>query len=78
MIIMKKLLFASLVVMLMGCTSQPVQPAAQETPNPNTRVKITLLSPEMVEQGLSMVKVNDTLTVLIYRGVESCSMIKLE
>jgi len=36
-----------------------------------------LISSE-VSHGLHMIKINDTLTVLLYRGVESCTMIQIK
>ena len=40
-------------------------------------IKITRLSSE-VDHGLNLVQVNDTLNLLIYRGVESVSMIQIK
>lgn len=40
-------------------------------------IEITRLSSE-VDHGLNLVKVNDTLNLLIYRGVESVSMIQIK
>lgn len=40
-----------------------------------TGIKIRKLSDE-VSQGLHEIKIDDTTTILLYRGVESCTMIK--
>lgn len=40
-------------------------------------IEITRLTDE-VDHGLNLVKVNDTLNLLIYRGVESVSMIQIK
>ena len=56
-----------------GCNSNPNQP----TKEINTNIpKVTHLMGE-ISHGLNLVTINDTTEILIYRGVESCTMIKL-
>lgn len=74
---MKKILMAIAITSLIAsCTTTPIQsiPAPVQTPQ---KVKVEWLSEE-VDHGLSKVKIDDTTTVLIYRGVESCTMIRLK
>ena len=71
---MKKILMAIAITSLISsCTSTPIEPV-QSVPQ---TIKVEWLSGE-VDHGLSKVKIDDTTTVLIYRGVESCTMIRLK
>lgn len=44
---------------------------------PTNPIKIELLT-DQVSQGLYKITLNDSTTILIYRGVESCTMIQLK
>jgi hypothetical protein len=45
--------------------------------DPNQNIKIQKITSE-VDHGLNKVTIDDTTVVLIYRGVESCTMIQIK
>lgn len=49
----------------------------QESSGEKTNIQIQQITSE-VSSGLNKVTINDTTVVLIYRGVESCTMIQLK
>ena len=69
---MKKILMILMVGVLSSCcnTNQPTKEINNNLP------KVTHLMGE-ISHGLNLVTINDTTEILIYRGVESCTMIKL-
>lgn len=62
------------ITLITSCNSAPGL-IKSETPNPT--VKIEKITNE-VGHGLNKIKIDDSTTVLIYRGVESCTMIQLK
>jgi len=73
---MKKLILLLVAIVTISCKQQTYPPVAS---------KIVSTSPANIEHlmeevnfGLNKVKVNDSTTVLIYRGTESCTMIQLK
>lgn len=70
---MKKILIILMVVVLSSCVCNTKQPT--EEINTNTP-KHTHLMGE-IRHGLNLITINDTTQILIYRGMESCTMIKL-
>jgi hypothetical protein len=78
---MKKLILLLLTFTIMSCDFLKPDP----TKRPPVAEKVISDSPANVERlmeevgfGLNKVKVNDSTTVLIYRGTESCTMIQLK
>jgi hypothetical protein len=62
------------IIALKGDKKLPPDPINKEVVNP---LVIKRLMHE-VEHGLTEVKLNDSTTILIYRGVESCTMLQLK
>jgi hypothetical protein len=62
------------IIALKGDKQLPPDPINKEVVNP---LVIKRLMHE-VEHGLTEVKLNDSTTILIYRGVESCTMLQLK
>lgn len=62
-------------ILLAGC-SKPNQRLSDIEAEP-TDVKKRHIMDE-VSHGLNMITIDDTTTILIYRGVESCTMIQLK
>ena len=62
------------IVFLIKKDKLPPDPINKEVVNP---LVIKRLMHE-VEHGLTEVKLNDSTTILIYRGVESCAMLQLK
>lgn len=52
-------------------------PLTTKTYNNNQQVTVELLS-GVVSPGLNKIQINDSTTILIYRGTESCTMIQLK
>ena len=74
---MKKIFIILAIAMLASCTTTTSVDAPNTNPEPKPKVKIEWLSNE-VDHGLSKVILDDSTTILIYRGVESCTMIQLK
>ena len=76
---MKYLLITPLLLLLSCDTSnQPSTPHLRgELPNHKDNIKIEQLSNQF-DQGLYTIVIDDTTKVLFYRGVESCTMIKIK
>ena len=70
---MKKILIILMVGMLFSCKSNINKPTEEISTN---TLNVTEIMGE-VNHGLNLVIINDTTQILIYRGVESCTMIKL-
>lgn len=73
---MKKLILLLVAITVTSCKQSPYPPKA---------AKIVSTSPANVEYlmeevgfGLNKVKINDSTTILIYRGTESCTMIQIK
>jgi hypothetical protein len=64
----------TIIIALKGDKQLPPDPINKEVVNP---LVIKRLMHE-VEHGLTEVKLNDSTTILIYRGVESCTMLQLK
>ena len=75
---MKKLLLA-LPLVFMACESQgnSVNKLEGHTPDHINRLEIEKLSEE-IHKGLYKITIDDTVNILIYRGVESCTMIQVK
>ena len=67
------LVLTGIIFMIKG-DKLPPDPINKEVVNP---LVIKRLMHE-VEHGLTEVKLNDSTTILIYRGVESCTMLQLK
>ena len=67
------LVLTGIIFMIKG-DKLPPDPINKEVVNP---LVIKRLMHE-VEHGLTEVKLNDSTTILIYRGVESCAMLQLK
>jgi hypothetical protein len=67
------LVLTGIIFMIKG-DKLPPDPINKEVVNP---LVIKRLMHE-VERGLTEVKLNDSTTILIYRGVESCTMLQLK
>ena len=79
---MKKFLLA-LPILLLSC-SFPQEPQGKSvdkldgyTPNHLKHLEIKMVSEE-IEHGLYKITIDDTVHVLLYRGVESCTMIQVK
>lgn len=77
---MKKLILLLFTFLIMSCNLKP-----DPTKLPPKAEKIISGSPANVERlmsevdfGLNKVQINDSTTVLIYRGTESCTMIQIK
>ena len=68
------LVLTGIIVFLIKGDKLPPDPINKEVVNP---LVIKRLMHE-VEHGLTEVKLNDSTTILIYRGVESCTMLQLK
>ena len=68
------LVLTGIILMIKGDKQLPPDPINKEVVNP---LVIKRLMHE-VEHGLTEVKLNDSTTILIYRGVESCAMLQLK
>lgn len=73
---MKKLLLLFPISIIVSCV-QPKTPIQNIQSINGQRINITNLSKE-VFHGLNKVVIDDTTTILIYRGVESCTMIQIK
>jgi hypothetical protein len=79
---MKKLLLAMPLVFI-ACSfpethqGESVDKLNGGTPDHLNRLKIEMLS-EQVDQGLYKITIDDTVHILLYRGVESCTMIQIK
>lgn len=80
---MKKTLLLIGILTLTSCSNyQPGQKNVDSftdahLPTTTKNVNIEKIS-EQVDQGLYKITINDTTQILLYRGVESCTMIKLK
>lgn len=76
---MKKVFIITLILTLLSCNNSSEVEVKELPTNINTisGIKVIRLSEE-VDHGLNRVIINDTLEVLIYRGVESVSMIRIK
>lgn len=68
------LVLTGIIFMIKGDKQLTPDPINKEVVNP---LVIKRLMHE-VEHGLTEVKLNDSTTILIYRGVESCAMLQLK
>lgn len=72
---MKKLLIIGFIISgLSSCLSKEL---GEEVPTITSEIKVEMLS-EQINHGLYKITVDDTTQILIYRGVESCTMIRLK
>ena len=69
-------MFTVLVVTLFSCTVQDHTPKTY-IPDHKENFTIETLSGE-VDQGLHKITIDDTVHILIYRGVESVTMIQID
>jgi len=79
---MKKLILLLLAITATSCNLFEMPKGPQGPPEPketitNSSVKDEHIMDE-VSHGLHKIKINDSTTVLIYRGMESCTMIQLK
>jgi hypothetical protein len=74
---MKKLIAITLVaITASSCCSTSVEKNVEKTKSVNS-IKIESLM-STVDHGLHKIQLNDSTTVLLYRGTESCTMIQLK
>ncbi len=62
------------ITLITSCNSAP---GLINSETPNSNVKIEKIANE-VGHGLNKIQIDDSTTILIYRGVESCTMIQLK
>lgn len=72
----RALLVLTLIIGLVSCEPKPNPVNTANMADAKEKIKIEQLMPE-IGHGLYRVTINDSTTILIYRGVESCTMIKL-
>ena len=70
-------MFVALVVTLLSCTVQDHTTPKTYIPDHKENFTIETLSDE-VDQGLHKITIDDTVHILIYRGVESVTMIQIK
>lgn len=75
--LIKSILFTLVLVTLFTSCVNKNQTAKQETLGEKSNIQIQKITSE-VDRGLHKVTINDTTVVLIYRGVESCTMIQIK
>lgn len=75
--LIKSILFTLVLVTLFTSCVNKNQTSKKETPAEKSNILIQKITSE-VDHGLNKVTINDTTVVLIYRGVESCTMIQLK
>lgn len=81
---MKKILLTlAAITLLAGCTQNSGQTPKVDPlddayiPNAKQNVGIEKLS-ESIDHGLYRITIDDTTQILLYRGVESCTMVKVK
>jgi len=75
--IMKNILIILITLCLFACNT-PVVTTENNSPAPSSNTKVEKVIDEIYHHGLYKVQLNDSTTILIYRGVESVSMIQLK
>jgi hypothetical protein len=79
---MKKSILLLLVITATSCDIFEMPERPPGPPEPKETINDSPLKDEHlmneVSHGLHKIKINDSTTVLIYRGVESCTMIQLK
>jgi hypothetical protein len=72
---MKKLLIIGFIISgLSSCLSKEL---GEEVPTITSEIKVEMLS-KQINHGLYKITIDDTTQILIYRGIESCTMIRLK
>lgn len=71
---MKKVIILLFAIVTTSCTPKGSSDS-KETPASSVKDEHLM---DAVSGGLHKIKINDSTTVLIYRGVESCTMIQLK
>jgi protein involved in sex pheromone biosynthesis len=74
---MKKTLILALIAMISSCTKSTNKSVSKVVKEDESTVQIETIMGE-VDHGLTKVTLNDTTDILIYRGIESCTMIQLK
>ena len=79
---MKKSILLLLVITATSCDLFEMPERPKGPPEPKETITRSSVKDERVmdevSHGLHKIKINDSTTVLIYRGVESCTMIQLK
>jgi hypothetical protein len=79
---MKKVILLLLAITAASCDIFEMPERPQGPPEPKETITTSSIKDEHlmneVSHGLHKIKINDSTTVLIYRGVESCTMIQLK
>jgi hypothetical protein len=76
---MKKLFIffaGSVLALIISCEDPHRVPTAQKTISVTPAVDEHLMNE--VSHGLHKIQINDSTTILLYRGVESCTMIQIK
>ncbi len=73
---MKELIGIISILTLLSSCDTPKTITKQNDIEAETGVKVQKLM-ETIEPGLFKVEINDSTTILLYRGVQSCTMIKI-
>ena len=73
---MKKLILLLLAITATSCNLLPTVPTVEKSMSTSS-TKDEFIMGE-VKFGLHKIQINDSTTVLIYRGTESCTMIQLK
>lgn len=76
-VLMLGFLLITIIALLSSCTTT-LDKAAPIVITPVPGVKDEVLSTEVASHGLHRITINDSTVILIYRGVESCTMIQLK
>lgn len=73
---MKNILIILITLCLFACNT-PVVTTENNSPAPSSNTKVEKVM-DGIDHGLYKVQLNDSTTILIYKGVESVSMIQLK
>jgi hypothetical protein len=73
---MKKIILSLVAVAATSCQLLPEMPHVEKSRSTSSSSDEFIM--EEVSHGLHKIQINDSTTVLLYRGVESCTMIQIK